>query len=48
VGDTFGTKTDQYNRAQFDPVTTDALRIEVELQPAFSGDILEWKVTREK
>ncbi|HOV75480.1 MAG TPA: glycoside hydrolase family 127 protein [Candidatus Hydrogenedentes bacterium] len=33
-----------YNRTTFNPVKTDALRIEVELQPGFSGGILEWRV----
>ncbi len=35
---------DKFNRFTFDSVTTDALRIEVELQKDFSGGILEWKV----
>ena len=35
---------DQWNRMQFDPVATSALRLEVELQPNFSGGILEWRV----
>jgi len=37
-------KKDQFNLAEFKPVTTDALRIEVQLQPGFSGGILEWRV----
>jgi uncharacterized protein len=39
----FGTAADQYNRVAFAPVTTRALRIEVQLQPKYSGGILEWK-----
>jgi len=39
----FGTGLDQYNHVAFKPVTTTALRIEVLLQPQFSGGILEWK-----
>ncbi len=39
-----GTAGDRYNRVTFDPVTTDGLMIEVQLQPDFSGGILEWKV----
>jgi hypothetical protein len=39
-----GVKRDQYNRVEFDPVTTDGLRLEVDLQQGFSGGILEWKV----
>lgn len=35
---------DQWNRMTFDPVDTSALRLEVELQPNFSGGILEWRV----
>jgi hypothetical protein len=40
----FGTKTDQFNRVTFEPVETKALRIEVRLQPEWSGGILEWRV----
>jgi hypothetical protein len=40
----YGTKTDSYNRVSFDPIEATALRIEVQLQPRFSGGILEWKV----
>ncbi len=52
-GDTFrpvvtdavgGSQLDTYNRMQFQPVTTTALRIEVELQAGYSGGILEWTV----
>lgn len=39
---------DIYNRVQFEPVTTKALRLEVQLQPEASGGILEWKVGNEK
>lgn len=40
----FGVEKDRFNRATFTPVLTDALRLEVKLQPDFSGGILEWKV----
>lgn len=40
----FGTKMDQYNRVIFPPITTRALRIEAQLQPEWSGGILEWRV----
>lgn len=40
----YGVATDMYNRVSFDPVTTTGLRLEVQLQPGFSGGILEWKV----
>jgi hypothetical protein len=39
-----GTKRGAYNPVGFKPVETTALRIEVQLQPGFSGGILEWKV----
>ena len=40
----YGTTKDQFNRTTFDPITTTGLRMEVQLQPGFSGGILEWKV----
>ena len=40
----FGTAKNKFNTVQFESVTTDALRIEVDLQPKFSGGILEWRV----
>jgi uncharacterized protein len=39
-----GTAKDRYNRVEFEPVMTDALRITARLQPDFSGGILEWTV----
>lgn len=36
---------DTFNRLAFEPVLTTALRVEVELQPGFSGGLLEWRVT---
>ncbi len=38
-----GVEKDRYNRMEFAPVTTGAVRLEVQLQPEFSGGILEWK-----
>ena len=35
---------DGWNRMSFAPVNTSALRLEVQLQPDFSGGILEWRV----
>lgn len=35
---------DQWIKMQFGPVDTSAVRLEVELQPNFSGGILEWRV----
>jgi len=40
----FGTEPDRFHRVEFTPVETDALRIEVQLQPNCSGGVLEWKV----
>ena len=40
----YGVKRDQYNRVEFEPLTTDGLRVEVQLQTDVSGGILEWKV----
>jgi len=41
----FGTKPDGWNRVAFPSLQTTALRIEVQLQPEFSGGILEWRVS---
>lgn len=40
----YGVEMDCFNRVTFDPVETKALRIEVQLQPDWSGGILEWRV----
>jgi hypothetical protein len=41
----YGTQRDSYNQVTFSrPVTTTALRLDVQLQANFSGGILEWKV----
>jgi hypothetical protein len=40
----YGVAKDRFNEVTFDPVQTGALRLEVELQPGFSGGILEWRV----
>jgi len=39
-----GVKRDQYNRVEFDPVKTSAVRLEVTLQAGHSGGILEWRI----
>lgn len=39
-----GTDMDRSNPVTFDPVTTPALRLEVQLQPDWSAGILEWQV----
>ena len=41
-----GVARDEFNRVTFEPVTTRALRIEVQLQPDFSGGILEWRLPK--
>ncbi len=38
------TRPDRFNRTTFHPVQTRGLRLEVELQPGFSGGILQWKI----
>jgi len=38
-----GVAPNRYNLINFEPVNATALRLEVELQPGFSGGILEWK-----
>lgn len=40
----YGVERDKYNRVTFTPVATKALRLEVELNPPWSGGILEWRV----
>ena len=40
----FGVKLNAFNRVSFKAVETTGLRVEVQLQPNFSGGILEWKV----
>lgn len=44
TSDEFGVARDRYNKVTFKPVTTDALRIEVQLKPDFSGGVLEWNI----
>jgi len=39
----FGVEKDKFNKVSFDPVRTQSLRIEVQLQPDFSAGILEWQ-----
>ncbi len=40
----FGVAKDALNEARFAPVTTRALRLEVELADGVSGGLLEWRV----
>jgi uncharacterized protein len=39
-----GCKKDRMNVVRFNPVTTDAIRLEVTMQEGFSGGIYEWEV----
>ena len=39
-----GVSKDKYNRLKFKPVTTVALRLEIQLRKEFSAGVLEWKV----
>jgi hypothetical protein len=40
----YGVTVDQFNETIFAPIKTDALRINVQLRPGWSGGISEWKV----
>jgi DUF1680 family protein len=40
----YGAEIDQFNRVTFDPIETTAIRIEAQLQPQWSGGILEWRI----
>jgi hypothetical protein len=42
----YGVEKDTLYAVAFKPVTTKALRLEVELQPGFSAGILEWRLLR--
>jgi len=39
-----GVALDRFNRVEFDPIRTDAIRIEVALQPEYSGGMLECRL----
>ena len=40
----FPVAKDRFNSALFAPVTTDAVRLDVQLKKEFSGGILEWRL----
>lgn len=40
----YGVEVDKFNVVKFDPVRTDALRLEVQLQPKQNGGIYEWRI----
>jgi hypothetical protein len=43
-GHVYGTLKDQLNEIEFLEITTDAVRVEIELQPEFSGGVLELQI----
>ena len=44
--ESYGVDKDKLNRVTFQPVTTTALRLEVQLQDNASGGILEWRLPK--
>ncbi len=40
----YGVQLNRFNRVEFDPLETSALRLEVQLKPRYSGGILEWRL----
>jgi hypothetical protein len=42
----YGVARDQFNTVIFQPITTKELRVEVQLQPNFSGGVLEWRLPK--
>lgn len=40
----YGTEKDKYNHVDFEPVTTEALKVVAKLQDGESGGVIEWKV----
>lgn len=42
--ETYETEKDRYNKVTFKPVTTNALRFEVTMQPQWPAGLEEWKV----
>lgn len=43
----YGVEKDKFNKVSFDPISTQSLRLEVQLQPDFSAGILEWQTDAE-
>jgi hypothetical protein len=44
TGAEFTTQIDRFNTVSFQPVTTNGLRIEAQLQPGFSAGIIRWRL----
>jgi hypothetical protein len=42
----YGVEKDKLNSVTFQPVTTTAIRLEVDLQENVSGGILEWRLPK--
>ena len=42
--DRYGVEKDRFNETRFAPVETDGLRVEAQLQPEYSGGVLEWVI----
>lgn len=42
--DDYGCEGDRYNRTRFTPVTTDGLRLEIQLQDGWAAGVHEWRV----
>jgi len=40
----YGAERDRFNRVDFEPVETDAIRLEARLQNGYSGGLLRWRV----
>jgi len=40
----YGVEKDRFNAVRFKPVTTKQIRLEVQLQPKYSGGVLEWRL----
>ncbi len=40
----YGVERDRFNRVEWDPVETSAIRLEVELQDEYSAGLLEWRI----
>ena len=47
TSDAYTTRTDTFNTIRFDAITTDELRLDVQLQEQFSGGVLEWRTAHE-
>jgi hypothetical protein len=44
ASDDYGVETDKFNKVTFKPIATTSLRLALQLQPEWSGGILEWRI----